>query len=181
MKISIHSIFTIIILGASQLQAIDWNQYHGRRSDNKTDELITSTSWLEKRNAQKWKTPTPLGCSSFSCEGTKAFTLIAEEDEDGWMHEVCIALDTLTGKHLWKTWLCRMDYKSGGGNSGASNNSGGDGPRSTPSVFNGKVWVYDSDMNLYCIHANTGKILWDVQVLKEHAGRNISGKILQHL
>ena len=58
MKISIHSIFTIIILGASQLQAIDWNQYHGRRSDNKTDELITSTSWLEKRNAQKWKTPT---------------------------------------------------------------------------------------------------------------------------
>ena len=176
MKISIHSIFTIIILGASQLQAIDWNQYHGRRSDNKTDELITSTSWLEKRNAQKWKTPTPLGFSSFSCEGTKAFTLIAEEDEDGLMREVCIALDTLTGKHLWKTWLCRMDYKSGGGNSGASNNSGGDGPRSTPSVFNGKVWVYDSDMNLYCIHANTGKILWDVQVLKEHAGRNIKWK-----
>jgi hypothetical protein len=98
MKISIHSIFTIIILGASQLQAIDWNQYHGRRSDNKTDELITSTSWLEKRNAQKWKTRTPLGFSSFSCEGTKAFTLIAEEDEDGLMREVCIALDTLTGK-----------------------------------------------------------------------------------
>ena len=92
------------------------------------------------------------------------------------MREVCIALDTLTGKQLWKTWLCRMDYKSGGGNSGASNNSGGDGPRSTPSVFNGKVWVYDSDMNLYCIHANTGKILWDVQVLKEHAGRNIKWK-----
>jgi outer membrane protein assembly factor BamB len=69
-----------------------------------------------------------------------------------------------------------MDYKSGGGNSGAPNNSGGDGPRSTPSVFNGKVWVYDSDMNLYCINANNGKILWNVQVLKEHSGRNIKWK-----
>ncbi len=176
MKISIHSIFTIFILGASQLQAIDWNQYHGRRSDNKTDELITSTSWLEKNDAQKWKAPTPLGFSSFSCEGKRAFTLIAEEDEDGLMREVCIALDTNSGRRLWSTLLCRMDYKSGGGNSGAPNNNGGDGPRSTPSVFNEKVWVYDSDMNLYCIDAKNGAILWDVRVLKEHEGRNIKWK-----
>ena len=166
-------ILTIITLGLSQVFSIDWNQYHGRRSDNKTDELITSAAWLEKNSAQKWKADTPLGFSSFSCEGSKAFTLIAEEDEDGLMREICIALDTRTGKRLWSTWLCRMDYKSGGGNSGAPNNSGGDGPRSTPSVFNGKVWVYDSDMILYCINAENGKILWDVNVIKEHAGINI--------
>ena len=169
-------ILTIITLGLCQVFSIDWNQYHGRRSDNKTDELITSAAWLEKNSAQKWKADTPLGFSSFSCEGSKAFTLIAEEDEDGLMREICIALDTRTGKRLWSTWLCRMDYKSGGGNSGAPNNSGGDGPRSTPSVFNGKVWVYDSDMILYCINAENGKILWDVNVIKEHAGINIKWK-----
>jgi outer membrane protein assembly factor BamB len=156
--------------------AIDWNQYRGLQSDNKTDEIITSAKWLEKKQSILWKTDTPLGFSSFSTEGSKAFTLIAEEDEDGLIREVCIALDTKSGKRLWSTWLCRMDYKSGGGNSGAPNNSGGDGPRSTPSVFNGKVWVYDSDMNLYCINANNGKILWNVQVLKEHSGRNIKWK-----
>ena len=33
-------------------------------------------AWLEKNSAQKWKADTPLGFSSFSCEGSKAFTLI---------------------------------------------------------------------------------------------------------
>ena len=93
-------ILTIITLGLSQVFSIDWNQYHGRRSDNKTDELITSAAWLEKNSAQKWKADTPLGFSSFSCEGSKAFTLIAEEDEDGLMREICIALDTRTGESV---------------------------------------------------------------------------------
>ena len=48
-------ILTIITLGLSQVFSIDWNQYHGRRSDNKTDELITSAAWLEKNSAQNGK------------------------------------------------------------------------------------------------------------------------------
>ena len=177
MKNSIHyAFFLSLFLNAGFLGAVDWNQYHGRNSDNKTNERLTSTTWLEKSAPPKWKISTPLGFSSFSTEGTRAFTLIAEEDEDGLMREVCIALDTKSGKRLWSTWLCRMDYKSGGGNSGAPGNNGGDGPRSTPSVLNGKVWVYDSDMNLYCLNADNGKVIWDVQVLKEHNGQNIKWK-----
>lgn len=177
MKRPIHyAFFLSLFLNAGFLGAVDWNQYHGRNSDNKTNERLTSTKWLEKSGSPKWKISTPLGFSSFSTEGARAFTLIAEEDEDGLMREVCIALDTKSGKRLWSTWLCRMDYKSGGGNSGAPGNNGGDGPRSTPSVLNGKVWVYDSDMNLYCIDAASGKVIWDVQVLKEHKGQNIKWK-----
>ncbi|MDG0965048.1 MAG: hypothetical protein P8O23_08275, partial [Opitutales bacterium] len=137
MKTIFTTLFFSLFLNVSLVFAIDWNQYHGRRSDNKTDERLTSTTWLEKSGSQKWKISTPLGFSSFSTEGLRAFTLIAEEDEDGLMREVCIALDTKSGKRLWSTWLCRMDYKSGGGNSGAPGNNGGDGPRSTPSVLNG--------------------------------------------
>ena len=177
MKRPIHyAFFLSLFLNAGFLGAVDWNQYHGRNSDNKTNERLTSTTWLEKSGSPKWKISTPLGFSSFSTEGARAFTLIAEEDEDGLMREVCIALDTKSGRRLWSTWLCRMDYKSGGGNSGAPGNNGGDGPRSTPSVLNGKVWVYDSDMNLYCIDAASGKVIWDVQVLKEHKGQNIKWK-----
>ena len=79
MKTSILSSLILILLSTTQLIAIDWNQYHGRRSDNKTDELITSTNWLKKGAAQRWKAKTPLGFSSFSCEGTKAFTLVARK------------------------------------------------------------------------------------------------------
>jgi outer membrane protein assembly factor BamB len=31
-------------------------------------------------------------------------------------------------------------------------------------------------MNLYCINASNGKIIWDVQVLREHKGQNIKWK-----
>ena len=72
-----------------------------------------------------------------------------------------------------------MDYKSGGGNSGAPDNKGGDGPRSTPSVLDGKVWAYDSDMKLLPCGGDWEAQLWKVDVLKQHAGRNKVGKCLR--
>jgi outer membrane protein assembly factor BamB len=102
--------------------------------------------------------------------------MVAEEDEDGLMREVCIALDTDTGKRVWSSLLAVMDYKSGGGNAGAPGNNGGDGPRSTPASFGDKVWVYDSDMNLHCLSAKDGQSLWSVKVLKAHKGKNIKWK-----
>ena len=163
-------------LGGAALHALDWNQYRGLQSDNKTTETLASTDFLGKSKSLKWKAPTPLGFSSFAVVGSKAYTMVAEEDEDGLMREVCIALDLQTGKRAWSAWLTVMDYKSGGGNAGTSDNKGGDGPRSTPSVFGDKVWVYDSDMNLHCLSAKDGKSLWKVRVLKDHGGANIKWK-----
>ena len=89
------------------------------------------------------------------------------------MREICISLDLKTGKRQWSTHLGIMDYKAGGGNSGASDNKGGDGPRSTPSVLDGKVWAYDSDMSLHCLSARNGKLIWRINILKEHG--NVAG------
>ena len=66
-----------------------------------------------------------------------------------------------------ESWTTKQGWKFG-----ASDNKGGDGPRSTPSVLDGKVWAYDSDMSLYCLSAKDGKLIWKVNVLKEHAGIN---------
>ena len=157
---------------ASWAKAGEWNQHRGPFSNNQADESIHSGSWLKSVDSLKWKTETPLGFSSFTTEKDQAFTLVAEEDEDGLMREVCISLNLSDGKRNWSTLLGIMDYKAGGGNSGAPDNKGGDGPRSTPSVRDGKVWVYDSDMKLYCLSAKDGKLLWKVDVLKQHQGIN---------
>jgi outer membrane protein assembly factor BamB len=167
---------TAAFLGSGLLHAVDWNQYHGIQSDKKTREALTSTAFLSSTDSKKWKVPTPLGFSSFSVVGDRAYTMVAEEDEDGLMREVCIALDTETGKRAWSSLLAVMDYKSGGGNAGAPGNNGGDGPRSTPSAYGDKVWVYDSDMNLHCLSAQNGKSIWTVKVLKDHGGKNIKWK-----
>ena len=171
----IRSIFTLCAFISTlflSAYAGEWNQHRGPFSNNLSDESIISANWLKASSSIDWKVDTPLGFSSFTTYDGSAYTLVAEEDEDGLMREICICLDLKSGKRLWSTYLGIMDYKAGGGNSGASENKGGDGPRSTPSVLDGKVWAYDSDMSLYCLSAKDGKLIWKVNVLKEHAGIN---------
>ena len=168
MNISLLGKVSLLSSIASMVNAGEWNQHRGPFSNNLSDESITSANWLKSSSAVEWTAKTPLGFSSFTTYDGNAYTLIAEEDEDGLMREICISLDLKTGKRVWSTHMGIMDYKAGGGNSGASDNKGGDGPRSTPSVLEGKVWAYDSDMSLYCLSAKDGKLIWKVNVLKEH-------------
>ncbi len=153
----------------------DWPQYHGPLLDKSTEApLLNQISSLGKKPL--WTTSTPLGFSSFSTNQNQAFTLIAEEDEDGLLREVCIALDLRTGRRLWQIQLGRASYGHSGGNAGTSNNSGGDGPRSTPSVSKDRIFVYDSEMTLHCLSSKSGKVIWAVDIISEHDGKNITWK-----
>ena len=60
-----------------------------------------------------------------------------------------------------------------GGNAGADGNDGGDGPRSTPTCVDGRVFVLDAHLGLSCLDAETGKEVWKRDILAEHDGRLI--------
>jgi outer membrane protein assembly factor BamB len=122
-----------------------------------------------------WKAATPTGFSSFAVAGGKAFTQITR-DADGAPREVAVALDANTGKEAWAFPVGGNAYGHNGGNAGAKGNDGGDGPRSTPTVVGGKVYVLSSDLALFCLDANTGKQVWTHDLIKEFAGRNITWK-----
>ena len=62
----------------------------------------------------------------------------------------------------------------GGGDSGTPDNSGGDGPRSTPSFNNGRVYVPNAYLTLYCFDAKNGDIVWTKDVLNTHAGQLVA-------
>lgn len=83
-----------------------------------------------------------------------------------------LALDANTGSTLWSKPLGSSDWR-GGGDAGATDNKGGDGPRSTPSTDGNKVFVYDAHMVLWCFDASSGEEVWKRDVLNEFAGRNI--------
>ena len=101
-----------------------------------------------------------------------AYTTISEEI-DGIPSEVCISFDAETGETRWKANLDLWRVDNGGGNAGAPNNKGGDGPRTTPSYSDGKIYAYTSDMLLICLSAKDGSEVWSVEVAKAHKGRNI--------
>lgn len=157
----------LLAYGAS---AADWTQYRGPNHDGSSPEKI-STEWPASGLHKIWTVPLNDGFSTFTVGGGKAFTLVTKEVE-GADQEVCLALDAATGRELWSAPLGIAQY-DGGGNKGTDDNNGGDGPRSTPTYDDGKVYTYSSRMVLKCMDASTGNQIWAHNVIREYAGRNI--------
>ncbi len=148
----------------------DWPEYRGPNHNGTTSETLSK--WDGQVPKALWKTPLTAGFSSLAVEGSIAATLVSRTI-DGAPREVCVALDSNTGKELWATPLGIAKYE-GGGDSGTPDNGGGDGPRSTPTIDSGRVYALDARLNLACLDAKTGEKIWSKDIIKEHNGRNIS-------
>lgn len=160
--------FSSLILLATPASAL-WPQYRGPASDGSTTEKISNTISFPKE--VDWRIPLNTGFSSFVTDGKAAYTVVRREVE-GSEHEVLVALNANSGQELWAATLGLSRY-DGGGDSGADGNKGGDGPRSTPAVANGKVFVIDAAINVYAVDAATGKELWKHNIKREFKGRKI--------
>ncbi len=153
--------------------ADDWPQYRGPLGDGVSQESIPAINWAAKPPKTLWKSPTPLGFSSLSIADGRVFTLVARDTGGEAKAEVCLALDAKTGKELWSVPLGNSDYGNGGGNAGAPDNRGGDGPRSTPTTDGKHVFVFDAHLTLACLDATNGETVWKHQLAEEFDGRNI--------
>lgn len=162
-------------LSASPLFAGEWRQYVGPNFDRTTTETLASTKFPASGPKALWRVPMPNGFSSFSIADGRAFTQITREVE-GIEQEVVLAVEAGTGKELWSQPVGVKKYGHDGGNAGAGNNTGGDGPRSTPTVDGSRVFVLSSDLVLASFEAASGKEVWKKDLLKEHGGKNITWK-----
>ncbi|HTA30750.1 MAG TPA: PQQ-binding-like beta-propeller repeat protein, partial [Candidatus Cybelea sp.] len=149
----------------------DWSQFRGPNHDGTSPEKIL-TSWPGSGLREIWKTPMTDGFSGITLGDGKAFTL-ESRDVNGATEEVCVALDAGTARELWAVPLGIAKYE-GGGEKGTKDNSGGDGPRSTPTYDGGKVYTYSSQMILKSMDAASGRQIWACDLKREHAGNNIT-------
>ncbi|MCL4177514.1 MAG: PQQ-binding-like beta-propeller repeat protein [Verrucomicrobia bacterium] len=156
--------------GGLTSRAADWPQYRGLNHDGITTESVTP--WGSQGPRVIWKSPTPTGFSSFSVSQGRAFTLVQGE-VGGATRELCVAFDATSGQRLWEKPVGVAKY-DGGGDSGTSDNKGGDGPRSTPSVDGSSVYVLSAQLYLACLDAATGEERWGKDIIREFKGRNIS-------
>ncbi len=162
------TLVAIAFCSALSLMADEWPQYRGPSADGKSGDAIGDLNWSDKGPAVVWKTPTPLGFSSFAIADGKAFTLVVQDEK-----QTCVAMDADSGKEIWAFGLSKSDYGRGGGGAGARGNKGGDGPRSTPTIDGDRVYVYDGQMKLVCLDAAKGTEVWQRDVVNEFSGRNI--------
>jgi len=178
MKQTFSDLPALSILGffafSLSLSAADWPAYRGPNGDGISGEIGFAKSWPASGPKVAWKVPTSLGFSSFTVSAGKAFTIIAKNIE-GADQEVVMALDANTGRGLWGAPIGIAKY-DGGGNSGAPDNKGGDGPRSTPTVDGNRVYAISANLGVFCLDAVTGKVIWKRDIIREHAGVNIHWK-----
>lgn len=142
----------------------DWGQYRGPSHDGISTETVAK--WPEAGPKLAWKAAMNAGFSSISVAEGIAATLVLREKE-GAQREHVLALDANTGKELWAAALAVGKYDRGG-DDGTPENKGGDGPRSTPTIDGGKIYVLDGRLSLACFDAKTGKSVWTRDLAGDH-------------
>jgi hypothetical protein len=165
-------VFVPLLAFATTVFGSDWPQYRGPKGDGSTPDTI-ATSWGANPKVL-WKVKGGTGFSSFVVGGNRCFTI--EGRDNGGRKEVLVARDVTTGKELWAAELGSGDYGHAGGDSGASDNSGGDGPRSTPAIAGELVITLNADLAVQAHQASGGKLAWKRDLMAQHAGRNIMWK-----
>lgn len=165
-------IFALALAAVTQsLSAFDWKQYRGPNHNGHSNEKIQNKRWGAGPTVL-WKSDKyPLGFASFTTSGDQCFTVCARGGK-----EVVVAIDSNNGNENWSHTMTPAEYGHTGGNAGARNNSGGDGPRSTPTIYDGMVYVMSADLVLYCLAEDNGKLVWKKDILKEYEGENIRWK-----
>ncbi|MEK7676477.1 MAG: PQQ-binding-like beta-propeller repeat protein [Verrucomicrobiota bacterium] len=135
-----------LMLSASYASAQDWPQWRGPNRDAKVAGFTAPKTWPQEL-AQKWKVTVGQGDATPALVGGKLYVFARQEAS-----EVTLCLEAGTGKELWQD-----KYEAQGATGPASGHSG---PRSTPTVANGKVVTLGVRGTLSCLDAVTGKKLW---------------------
>jgi outer membrane protein assembly factor BamB len=131
-----------------------WPGFRGPNRDSHYDEAI-STNWPAGGLKLLWRQPCGGGYSSFAIAHGCAFTLEQRRE-----NETAVAYDFNTGHELWTcVWPDRFqEYFSE------------EGPRSTPTFDEGKVYVLGAMGELRSLDASTGKVVWSKNIVVENHG-----------
>src|SRR6266852_4831741 len=136
----------LMLIGADSVRAKDWPQWRGPNRDAKVTGFNAPKTW-PKELTQKWKVTVGEGVATPALVGDKLYVFARQ---DG--NEVTRSLDAASGKELWQD-----KYESLGATGPAS---GFSGPRSSPTVANGKVVTIGVRGMISCLDAASGKKLW---------------------
>ncbi len=150
--------------------AADWSFVRGPKGDGSSPEKISKT-WPAGGPKVLWKVPSEAGFSCLVVSGKLAANLELR-NIDGASQEVVVARNADTGKELWFKTLGPVKY-DGGGDSGTPTNGGGDGPRSSPTISNGHIYVTSGKLVVSSFDGKTGSLDWQHDLIKEYGGRNI--------
>jgi outer membrane protein assembly factor BamB len=131
----------------------EWPGFRG--ADRSGHGAMIATNWSEHPPRQLWKVPVGPGWSSFAVAGNLLFT----QEQRGPM-EAVVCYDAATGREIWHhQYEARLEDPMGG-----------PGPRATPTLANGGLFVTGATGTFLRLNPATGKMVWQKD-LKEVTSR----------
>jgi outer membrane protein assembly factor BamB len=134
----------------------DWPQFLGPTRDGRSTDRVLVSGWLERGLRAVWRQPVGEGYSGVAVVGERLFSL----DSDG-ADEFVFARRAGDGGELWRVKL------------GPSPRDvyGGLGPRVTPTVDRGVLYLTTAQLVLMALHVEDGRVLWKKDLRGELGAR----------
>lgn len=135
----------------------DWPQWRGPERNGVSKDTGLIKQWPSSGPQQAWSISSlGEGFGSIAIKGDRIFVQGTREDLS-----VIFCLNRADGNTVWSAALGRK-----------VNEGRGNGPRSTPTVDNDRVYVLTENGDLACLRAPDGAPVWRKNILKEFGGSN---------
>ncbi len=140
---------------AGVAMAADWPQWRGPNRDGISQETGLLESWPASGPPLVWKARgLGEGYSGPAVVGNRLYVQGQEGNQ-----AFVLALDTNTGKQVWKT-PGGLGFRESHGN----------GPRGTPTVDGNRLYAVGADGTLLCLDTETGRKIWSVNFQAKFGG-----------
>jgi len=136
----------LVLIGATLAFAQDWPQWRGANRDGKVAGFTAPQTWPTELT-QKWKATVGAGDATPALVGDRLYVFVRQGED-----EVALCLNAEDRNELW-----RDKYAAQAVTGPAARHPG---PRSSPTVADGKVVTLGVGGVLSCLDAATGKVLW---------------------
>lgn len=137
--------------GADPSKGTDWPQFRGPQQNGVSAEKGLLRSWPESGPKVLWKKSIGSGFSTVTVAGGALYTLAVEGE-----NEMAYRLRESDGEVVWRVPLGPVFPEMFG-----------NGPRSTPLVEGGVVYVLSATGRLHALKTQDGARLWELDLVKE--------------
>ena len=136
----------LVFISGTYVSAQDWPQWRGTDRDGKPVGFTAPEDWPSELTL-KWKVTVGAADATPALVGDNLYVFARQGEE-----QVTLCLDAATGDELWRDMYAAPTVTGGARTH--------PGPRSSPSVSDGKVVTLGVGGILSCLDAATGEVLW---------------------